>query len=337
MNPAPIFPPSGTSQLVPLSAIPADERAQARVKLRPSVVRAYAQAMKQQVREGGLRFPAVVLFRYGERYILADGFHRILAAREAGLSEFPADVRPGNERDALLHSISANAGHGLPRSNADKRKAVLLLLADPELCTWSDHEIARHCQVSCRFVGKIRHGASVNGSQIGPRKVKRGNTVYEMQPRTGSGQENAPEQCAKTTVTPVPACDRVGLPLPADVVPAFAFVGDFETAMRLLDQLAGLVDRLGQGAGGVAYRLHLTCRASQVQSTFFSPELTAVARQLAAAPHCGQCPRCRLRTAIRLQPTCKLCGGRGWLTKAEFDICTHQERQELERLRSFSA
>ena len=49
---------------------------------------------------------------------------------------------------------------------------------------------------------------------------------------------------------------------------------------------------------------------------------------------CGQCPRCRVRNAGRVQPACKLCGGRGWLSKAEFDTCTHPERQELERLRS---
>jgi hypothetical protein len=335
MNPAPIFPPSGASQLVPLSAIPTDERAQVRVKVRPSVVRAYALAMKQQLREGGLRFPAVILFSDTERYILADGFHRVLAAREAGLCEFPADVRSGNERDAFLYSIAANAGHGLPRSNADKRKAVSLLLADPEWSKWSDHEIGRHCGVSYRFVGKLRQGASGNRSQIGPRKAKRGDTVYDIQPRTNSAQVTARQQDGKTTGATVPACDRVGLPLPADVVPAFAFVGDFETAQLLLDQLAVLVDRLAQGAGGAAYRQHLVCRASQGQATFFSPELAIFAQKLgSAAPHCGQCPRCRVRNAGRVQPACKLCGGRGWLSKTEFDICTHQERQELERLRS---
>jgi hypothetical protein len=65
VNPAPILPPIGVSQLVLLSAIPTDETSQARVKIRPAVVRDYAQAMSQQVREGGLRFPAVVLFSDG--------------------------------------------------------------------------------------------------------------------------------------------------------------------------------------------------------------------------------------------------------------------------------
>jgi hypothetical protein len=51
--------------------------------------------------------------------------------------------------------MSANAGLGLPRSNADKRKAVTLLLADPQWNSWSDHEIARHCGVSCRLSARF--------------------------------------------------------------------------------------------------------------------------------------------------------------------------------------
>jgi hypothetical protein len=123
--------------------MPIDESSQVRVAVRSAVVRDYAQAMKQQVREGGLRFPPAVLFSDGQRYILADGFHRVLAARVAGLSEFPA-------------------------------------------------EIARHCGVTHVFVGKLRKGASCNGYMMERRKVKRGDTVYEMQPRTNSGQEPAP-------------------------------------------------------------------------------------------------------------------------------------------------
>ena len=116
-------------QQVPLTAILTDAACQARVKIRPGVVRDYRRAMAEQIGEGGLRFPPIVLFTDGQHYWLADGFHRILAARDAGLSEFPADVRPGTERDALLFSISCNGAHGLPRTNADKRKAVTLLLA----------------------------------------------------------------------------------------------------------------------------------------------------------------------------------------------------------------
>jgi hypothetical protein len=332
MNPAAVLSPSGVCQNIPLASIPTQEASQVRLKIHPAVVRAYAQAMRQQVSEGGLRFPAVVLFSDGQRYTLADGFHRVLAARKAGLIEFPAEVRVGNERDALLYSLAANAGHGLPRSNADKRKAVSLLLADPEWSKWSDHEIARHCQVTHVFVGKLRKGASGNRYQMGPRTVKRGDAVYEMHPRTSSGQETAAEQGAETPVLPAPACDRLGLPLPPDSVAAFAVANDFAVAQALLEQLAALVDRLAQSAGGAAYRQHLLSRAGDGRVTFYSPDLNCFARKLvSAAPHCGACPRCL--PAGRVQAACNLCRGRGWLTRTEYDRCTHQERLALERLR----
>jgi hypothetical protein len=242
-------------------------------------------------------------------------------------------VRSGNARDALLYCIAANAGHGLPRSNADKRKAVALLLADPEWNTWSDGEIARHCGVSSRLVGKVRQSASANRSQIAPRKARRGATVYQMQPRRGNDQETAAEQSAQTPIA-APACDGIGLPLQPDAVAAFAVGNDFKEAQALLDQLAALVDRLAQGAGGAAYRQYLLSRSGDGRVTFYSPELNFFAQKLVwAAPYCGRCPRCLAMHAGRIQPCCKLCGGRGWLSKAEYDKCTHQERQELERLR----
>jgi hypothetical protein len=335
MNTPAILPATGVAQLVLLDSIPTDDASQVRVRIRAAVVRAYAQAMTQQVSEGGLRFPPVVLFSDGQRYRLADGFHRVLAAREAGLSEFPAEVRLGNERDALLYSISANTGHGLPRSNADKRKAVSLLLADPEWSKWSAHEIARHCGVTHVFVGKLRKGLTGNGYQIGSRKVKRRDAIYEMQPRSVGDDETVAEPDGKTIDAALPACDRVGLLLPPDAVAAFACADDFATAQTLLAQLAALVDRLAQGAGGVAYRQHLLSRAGGGRVSFYAPELNFFAQKLAAAaPHCGRCPRCLALHAGRIQPTCKMCRGRGWLSKAEFDTCTQQDRQALERLRT---
>jgi hypothetical protein len=50
------------------------------VRVHAAVVRDYAAAMKQQLDEGDLRFPPVVLFTDGQNYWLGDGFHRILAA-----------------------------------------------------------------------------------------------------------------------------------------------------------------------------------------------------------------------------------------------------------------
>src|SRR5207302_2913230 len=229
-------PASGPYESIALTAIETGADCQTRVNVRPGVVRAYTRAMIQQVSEGGLRFPAVVLFKDAQHYWLGGGFHRLLAARAAGLSEFPADVRPGTQRDALLFSISSNADHGLPRTNADKKKAVTLLLADAEWSQWSDCEIARHCQVSQVFVSKLRKGASHNGYEMRPRKVRRGDKVYEMRAKKRSSQTTPPEDVVDTpraASAAAPATDRVGIPLLSDTAPAFASSSVFETAGKL--------------------------------------------------------------------------------------------------------
>src|SRR5437899_3211890 len=77
--------------------------------------------------------------------------------------------------------LSANNAHGLPRTNVDKCEIVSLLLADVEWSHWSDREIARHCQVSNRFVSNMRRRSCVNGSHMTERKARRGGTVFEVQ------------------------------------------------------------------------------------------------------------------------------------------------------------
>jgi hypothetical protein len=92
----------------------------------------------------------------GEVYWLADGFHRVQAYMVLEHTEIVCDVRKGGKRDATLFSLGANATHGLRRTNEDKRRAVLTMLNDPEWRTWSDSEIARHCNVSDKTVAARR-------------------------------------------------------------------------------------------------------------------------------------------------------------------------------------
>src|SRR5439155_8877780 len=75
---------------IALTAIRMDESSQSRVNVKYAAMRTYAEVMKQQLGEGQLRFPAIVLFYDGRDYWLADGFRRVLAARATGLAEFPA-------------------------------------------------------------------------------------------------------------------------------------------------------------------------------------------------------------------------------------------------------
>ncbi len=140
-----------------LSQIRCDGGTQSRAAIHQTTVDEYAEDYKN-----GANFPPITVFYDGEILWLADGFHREKAAKKAGLTEIAAIVKQGTRRDAVLHSVGANAKHGLRRTNADKRRAVTTLLEDSEWNKWSDRQIARQCGVSHDFVNRLRKSLSLS-------------------------------------------------------------------------------------------------------------------------------------------------------------------------------
>jgi hypothetical protein len=141
-----------------------DGDTQPRDRLDDAVVKRYAEAMAAGLWDFAKSSTPITIFFDGENHWVADGFHRVAAAKKARLDEIDVDVRQGGQRDAILYSAGANATHGLPRSKEDKRRAVSRLLDDPEWVKWSDREIARRCCVTPTFVGKAE-GVTVHRGQ----------------------------------------------------------------------------------------------------------------------------------------------------------------------------
>lgn len=185
---------------VEISVIRKSPEAQPRAHLSTKVIESYAEAI-----QAGAEFPPIVVFRDSahegdnillSRYWLADGYHRVGAHEALGRQAIRADVYPGGLREAVLYSVSANALHGLQRTDEDKRRAVRRLLDDKEWSQWSDRAISRLAGVSHTLVAKMRQGEPEKCS----RKVKRGKSTYEM------------KKAAKK--------EKVKKPSPAEVQPA---------------------------------------------------------------------------------------------------------------------
>lgn len=128
----------------------------AREKKEPDadVVRGYVEALKR-----GDRFPPIVVYEdmITQKRFSGDGRHRNKAYQELDRNIPVRIVRVQNaERRALLDSLKANHRHGLPRTNADKRKAVIIALADRKLRKLKPPEIAEACAVSPTFVREIQ-------------------------------------------------------------------------------------------------------------------------------------------------------------------------------------
>lgn len=163
-------------QHIPLAAIQTRRETQPREQMDLVVAASYQQAMVD-----GSVFPPVDVFFDGEQYWLADGFHRVYAARNIEtMTTIRATIHTGTQRDAILFSCSANVGHGLHRTNGDKRRAVLTLLQDPEWSKWSDVQISKTCNVSDEFVRTTRSSLPTVGSEKSRTYTTKHGTVAEM-------------------------------------------------------------------------------------------------------------------------------------------------------------
>lgn len=196
--------------VLPIAQVRTDGGTQSRAELNEEVIGNYCELYK----EGQTLPPGRVWFD-GENYWLSDGFHRNAGAERAGLAELPYELKFGTRRDAILDAVGANAEHGLLRSNADKRRAVEMLLADPEWSTWSDRAIAAQARVSAWLVGELRRELSASPLQIDTtRTVKRGEKVYEMKTERIGTRKAEPDAAAPDLP---PSFDAASdqLPLPA--------------------------------------------------------------------------------------------------------------------------
>jgi DNA-binding CsgD family transcriptional regulator len=132
-----------------LAEVRLDGATQVRLAISEPLVVEYAARMAD-----GATFPAVVVFYDGQAYYLADGFHRCHAAERAGRTTIAAEVRPGNQTDALWFALGANGAHGERLTVGDRKHAIKVAIqAFPER---SGAEIARHIGCSHQWVSDVK-------------------------------------------------------------------------------------------------------------------------------------------------------------------------------------
>ncbi|MCK7581720.1 MAG: helix-turn-helix domain-containing protein [Chromatiales bacterium] len=95
-----------------------DHALQMRETLNDGVIDDYAAALGR-----GDPFPPIVVFQEGDTYRVADGFHRVNAHKRAQLTHINAEIHVGGFPSALRYALTANAKHGLLRSEGDLRRA----------------------------------------------------------------------------------------------------------------------------------------------------------------------------------------------------------------------
>jgi len=307
--------PFPTLKDLPLDAIRLDGGTQPREKIDADVVHEYAERMRE-----GDRFPRVSVYFDGTDHWLSDGFHRVKAAREAGLATIQAEVWEGTRDDAFWMSLGANKDHGLRRSNDDKARAVkAALAAKPRL---SDAAIADHVGVSDRMVAKYRaemtpkvsesaervgrDGRRINTANIGKAKavpaadppLDPDDIPLDLPSKPKGGDPASSGAPAAEAIT-----DRLGHPIEGKVAEAFSRRHEIQALMLAVSKVKSVVLKAIE-AKDLLY--------ADVNPSRFEAECNNAYHQLKAALPYAACPYCRAAG-------CKACHGRGWVNEGVYE------------------
>ena len=150
-----------------------------------------------------------------ESYKLSQGFHRVEGAKRAGRESLKFVVRTGTADECAIDAACSNHGHGLKRTDADKRRAVESLLK--LMPKSSDRDIAERCKVDHKTVGKVRKESESTGEipSSTTRTGKDGKDRPSSNPKPSKPKppENKP---SAAPTPPAPAPSASGPPQPQE-------------------------------------------------------------------------------------------------------------------------
>lgn len=290
------------SKAVAIDDLVIDQRLQARVGLDADAVEEYAAAYSNKH-----KLPPIETFDVEGTLYVVDGFHRVPAAVEAGETFIRVEVAgEGSLDDAIWHAMAVNQGHGVRRTNEDKRRAVRLAVQSAIGREQSSRVIAEHLGVSDMLVGKVRKDweagqVQTNGTSPPVTRTGKDGKSYPTKPRKApppteisepQEQPDAPEPGASTPLdddSPPPA-PKTAVPMPMHG-PLLAELADEvgvlrRKALKVLSKI-GIVS-LEQRVGG-------QLRQAEEALDFAVPVV---------------CPRCNGKA-------CGKCGKRGWVEERD--------------------
>jgi hypothetical protein len=279
----------------------------------------YAEAMAD-----GAQFPDVTVFTDGKHYWLADGFHRVMAAKQLGKKQISADIRKGTEDDAVVFGGTANNKQGKRPTRADVQHFLEMVWARREAIfggTPTGGNFAEKCGVSNR-TGDNFVRAKLAEMPVAP--VRSTPQVAQLPTRP-----NAPIQAPKMPVRPtqlvgangkmypvrpvresgnglkvqghVVPLDRFGVEIPVEINGAFEQDELNEVIRNISD--ARSVLRSALEAGVEAFKAVRQDALIQLNNAYSFVK--------SAKAHCV----CRICQGNG----CKACHERGWQTEEEYD------------------
>lgn len=293
--------------------------------------------------------PIVVFGREPGPYFLADGHHRLQAAQEAGCTEVPVVLHPGDKQDALWYAVGANATHGLRRTADDRRNAILTAhrldsgmsqRRIAELCKVSQERVSYYlnehksrCLDQTPDIAKQSPSGQVIGPiTCGPEPTCANSAPAEPEPKPGVDAEPAhvigmdgkhyPRRKAATPTTDKPA-DGSAAAAPETAPPWAATAEQIDGIVRALRDVQQQLNALAGEPGAELLRAHaLRCEKHGDVERWRSADVQNALSELAHWRPFIECPSCK----EKVDHGCQLCKGLKWLTEASYNRCPERLR-----------
>lgn len=310
---------------ISITDITIDSAVQPRVRMDQITIDEYSARMRD-----GDTFPALIVYREegADRYILADGFHRYYAARQAGYESVEVEERVGGQAAAVWHACSANKAHGLRRTNDDKRRATMLAAQSEASLTMSNRAIADYVGVSEGLVRSVRDSLGESPTEVVGRDGVVRNVERQRASVIHSTDTSSDEVAPDPTPEPGPVFDRYGTVIPEQIQPtwerAIREVREHKQALvSVRSRVAESFDESGS-SGGVTYA---TCNDPVYAGLPYVPfkvDINNAVRALerACKPE-SVCPYCR---GGRSRSNCEPCLGRGWMSSTQLTTVPEELR-----------
>ena len=303
------------SKLAPIKieAIHRDTRKQARAGMNAEYVAELATLV-----EDGAKLPPITVYaaQAGGPYHLADGWHRVAAYEKLGYKDIEAEVLKGTGREAFIFGLGANFEHGLRRTNDDKRRAVMLALADAELNAQGDRQIAQVCKVSESLVRTLRAkqvaAASVEDKPTIAAAIKT-DTATRKEAARVEEYDDEPE-----AEEPKRRKDETGYFIPDDILTTWDDATELSRSM--LANARDLLMIIEKGLTKDAIFAELT------NSTLASAN--ALVTDLKAIKPYAVCTEC---SGGAKRKTCKLCKSRGFISKISYQQHVSEESKQARK------
>lgn len=296
------------TKLIFLQDLDLDNSPQVRAETNEDVVEDYAIIYKAKQ----IKLPLIDVFTADNKtYLLGDGMHRVNALIQNCAKTVEATVHKGGYEDALKFALLANERHGLRRTNEDKRRCVQQAIK--QWPTMTDNNLAVMCAVNNHTVAAVRAEMEKKGA-VKPEPVRKTKDGRKVAATRAVGKSQLPP------VKPGETKDAVGTVIPAFAMQYWLRAGE---AKELVQQIAALAKflRTAQKENDLMY---VECNISGTLA-----DLERVWTSMNTAVPYAVCSTCQGHPKTQPKGECRLCKGRGLLSKFKYETCTPAEIRRM--------